>query len=77
MTKEEFLYDVKSEAGKQRKKFPFLRKGQCVFNYVDEKYGVARIVQFEKGIDCFYDDSVIDEFLDACYDVLDECCVVY
>lgn len=39
------------------------RQGQFVFNYIDEVYGVARIVQFHDGVDCFYDDSKIDEFL--------------
>lgn len=39
------------------------REGQAVFNYVDETYGVARIVQFYENIDCFYDDSQIDAFI--------------
>lgn len=49
----------------------FWRKGQCVFNIVDSKYGAARTVQFT-GIDCFYDDSKIDEFLQKSYEVLKE-----
>jgi hypothetical protein len=39
------------------------RKGQAVFNAVDTLYGVARTVQFVDGVDCFYDDSVIPDFL--------------
>ena len=39
------------------------REGQAVFNYVDEVYGVARLVQFEDRIDCFYDDAQIDAFI--------------
>lgn len=39
------------------------RKGQFVFNYIDEHYGVAREVQFLDHVDCFYDDSQIDEFI--------------
>lgn len=39
------------------------RYGQFVFNYIDEKYGVARCVQFIDDIDCFYDDSYIDPFI--------------
>ena len=39
------------------------REGQAVFNYVDQIYGVARIVQFEDRIDCFYNDSQIDTFI--------------
>ena len=43
------------------------RKGQFVFNYIDEHYApVARQVQFRDGIDCFYRDDMIDQFIDAC-----------
>lgn len=41
------------------------RKGQSVFNYIDSVYGVARRVQFEDGIDCFYIDDLIDDFVNA------------
>lgn len=58
-----------------------LRKGQYIFNWIDANYqypvygdlfneeahsSIAREVQFIDKIDCFYDDSKIDEFLDAC-----------
>ena len=49
---------------------PHIRYGQAVFNYVDEKYGVARIVQFNYGIDCFYDDTKVEQFLDKCYELI-------
>lgn len=40
------------------------REGQFVFNRVEELYGkVAREVQFEDNVDCFYDCNTIDEFL--------------
>lgn len=39
------------------------REGQFVFNMVSELYGVARIVQFDYGVDCFYNDDKIEEFL--------------
>lgn len=39
------------------------REGQFVFNMVDELYGVARTVQFVLGVDCFYNDDKIEEFL--------------
>ena len=39
------------------------RKGQFVFNYIDEVYGVARHVQFVDNVDCFYIDDQIDSFL--------------
>ena len=35
------------------------RKGQFVFNTIDSLYGVARAVQFEDRIDCFFNDSKI------------------
>lgn len=46
------------------------RKGQKVFNYIDKKYGVARTVQFDRGIDCFYNDDVIDRFIKESYKLL-------
>lgn len=39
------------------------REGQFVFNMVDHLYGVARTVQFVLGVDCFYNDDKIEEFL--------------
>lgn len=46
------------------------RYGQKVFNYVDYVYDVARIAQHEYEVDCFYDDSMVDEFLKKCYDII-------
>jgi hypothetical protein len=48
------------------------REGQFVFNVVDSLYGVARIAQFEYGVDCFYNDDKIDEFLEVCAKILTE-----
>lgn len=48
------------------------RKGQKVFNAISSKFGVARIVQFQYGIDCFFDDSKIDEFKEKAYEVLNK-----
>lgn len=45
-------------------------KGQKVFNAIDREFGVARIVQFECGVDCFFDDSKIDEFKEKAYEVI-------
>lgn len=39
------------------------RKGQFVFNYIDQKYKVARAVQFVDGVDCFYNDDAIEQFI--------------
>jgi hypothetical protein len=47
------------------------RKGQAVFNYIDQWYGdLARTVQFQYGIDCFYDDNKCEEFISKCYDIM-------
>ena len=47
---------------------PYIRRGQAVFNATEEIYGeIAREVQFNDRIDCFYDDSQIEAFLDAAY----------
>ena len=45
------------------------RKGQAVFNIIDEMYGVAREVQFIDRVDCFYndDEDVIDLFMTKCW----------
>lgn len=39
------------------------REGQFVFNYIDDKYKVARQIQFQDGVDCFYIDDEINSFL--------------
>ena len=44
-----------------------LRKGQFVFNRIEQLYGVARKVQFEDCIDCFYNDAAIEEFIKCAY----------
>ena len=43
------------------------RTGQKVFNVLDYNFGLAREVQFEDGIDCFYDDELVQEFIDKCW----------
>jgi hypothetical protein len=48
----------------------YLRKGQAIFNYVDEMYGVAREAQFKHGIDCFHRDDMIESFLVCTYNIL-------
>ena len=42
------------------------RIGQFVFNRVEELFGdIARKVQFIDKVDCFYDDSQIESFLQS------------
>lgn len=43
------------------------RKGQAVFNYIDEKYQVARLVQYVDKVDCFFNDALIPEFINKAY----------
>ena len=49
------------------------RKGQKVFNAAEEclweltNHNIARDVQFEDNVDCFYDDNAIDDFLNHCW----------
>ena len=68
MTKQEFTNEVINEAENRPS---HIRYGQAVFNYIDAKYGVARILQFEHRVDCFYKDDKRDclEFIDKAYEV--------
>lgn len=64
MTYEEFRGDV----FKNIKDLPNnWRKGQKVFNYIDDKYNVARKVQFQHHVDCFYNDNLIEDFIKIAY----------
>ena len=67
MTFEEFRDDVLTAVSNKPKEW---RDGQTVFNYIDSKYGVARYVQFNTGVDCFYLDNAIDEFIKECFNYL-------
>ena len=65
MTFEEFIQDIEQQLENKPKDW---RKGQFVFNYIELKYGnVAREVQYQDKIDCFYDNNKINEFLEAAY----------
>lgn len=50
------------------------REGQFVFNIASEILGdgIIKQVQFDDGIDCFYDDSKINNFINACYNKLNK-----
>ena len=64
MTREEFETPIWADVENRPS---YIRRGQQVFNSVDAVYGVARMVQFEDGVDCFFDDGMIEPFLDAAY----------
>jgi hypothetical protein len=69
MTKEEFKSKIKTAADNTRRDYPELRKGQAIFIQADKHEHIARIVQFDYGIDCFYDDTMIEPFLDKCWEI--------
>ena len=48
--------------------YPSYRWGQAVFNYIDQYIGVARKVQFEDHVDCFYNDNAVDAFVEKALD---------
>ena len=78
MTLEDFLEEEGFEKLKREieesliEKPEYIRKGQFIFNYMDREYGCARVVQFQDGIDCFYDDRNIDSFIKCCYERMRE-----
>jgi hypothetical protein len=67
MTLEGFRNDVLTAMKNKPKEW---RDGQFVFNYIDEKYRVARYVQFIEDIDCFYNDNNIEAFIAKSYGTL-------
>lgn len=67
MTYEEFITEIWERVAASPQGW---RKGQAVFNIIDERWGVAREVQFVDGIDCFYNDDKIQEFIDHAWIIL-------
>lgn len=65
MTYEEFKADVfeNMKANKPKE----WRDGQFIFNFIDSEFGIAREVQFNDCIDCFYNNDKIEQFLVASY----------
>lgn len=62
------LEEFKQEIFKAMSRKPsFYRNGQFVFNHIEFEYGVADAVRIEDGVDCFYDDSKIDDFIECSY----------
>ena len=70
MTFEEFKQEIEEVITNRPS---YYRKGQAVFNHIDEKYGVARAVQFQDGIDCFYIDNLIDRFVSYAFKRIQQC----
>jgi hypothetical protein len=65
MTFEEFKKDIENGINELPSNW---RYGQKVFNYIDSQYGVARTVQFVDGVDCFYNDDIVDAFVIRSYE---------
>ena len=68
MTKEEFKSNIKTAADSTRRDYPELRKGQAIFIQADKYEHIARIAM-DYGVDCFYDDTMIEPFLDKCWEI--------
>ena len=69
-TREELKEIILDDSKKMKELYPYYRWGQTVFNYVDEYFGVARKVQFEDNVDCFYNDDAVDAFIEKTLDAL-------
>lgn len=61
MTKDEFVKNIWDAVKQCPSNW---RTGQAVFNVVDDVFGVARAVQFEDHVDCFYNDDAIESFIE-------------
>lgn len=66
------IEQLKNEIDLYKKLYPKYRNGQAVFNFIDSKYGVAREIQFTHHIDCFYNDSCINEFIEKAVELINK-----
>lgn len=70
MTSEELKQEIAEHKSAKPKEW---RDGQFVFNYINCVYGeLARAVQFNDNVDCFYNDNEIDKFIDCCVKRINE-----
>ena len=69
-TREELKEIILDESKKMNELYPNYRWCQAVFNDVDEYLGVARKVQFEYNVDCFYNNDAVDAFIEKTLDAL-------
>ena len=61
------FHELKTEVmERSRFRHRYLRLGQFVFNYIHGFYGVAVAVKDKDGVDCYYRDDLIDNFLKCC-----------
>lgn len=64
MTMEDFFEDVMTALENKPEN---CQEGQFIYNYIQKEYGVANSVRRIDGVDCFYDNSKIEEFIDRAY----------
>lgn len=64
ITFEEFITDVYNAINHRPLAW---RRGQACFNFIESKYHVGRIVQFDRHVDCFCNDELIDEFVETAW----------
>ena len=64
MTYDEFKQDILKAL---KNKHPQWRDGQFIFNYIHDKYNVAKDVTIKDNVDCFYDDNQIEKFIELSY----------
>ena len=64
MTYNEFKTDILNAI---KNKHPQWRDGQTVFNYINDKYNVAKDVAIKDNVDCFYNDNNIEKFIELSY----------
>ena len=67
-TREELKEIILDDSKKMKELYPYYRWGQAVFNYIDQYIGVARKVQFEDHVDCFYNDDAVGAFVEKALD---------
>ena len=69
ITHEEFIVDVYEAIDRRPLAW---RMGQACFNLIESKYHVGRIVQFDRHIDCFYNDELIDKFVETAWEEVEK-----
>lgn len=62
MTKQELINEINIALAN---KPSYLRKGEFIYNYIDENYKVADDVRLKDFVSCFFDNDYIDKFLEC------------
>lgn len=62
MTKQELINEINIALVN---KPSYLRKGEFIYNYIDETYNIADDVRLKDFVSCFFDNDYIDKFLEC------------